>query len=330
MSSSNFLAYERPLNTTTLAILGCGNLGTALLCGILASIQAQDTKITTLPKSLSDPLTPPGEQDVHSLELKIPTSFMAFTRTSSSATRLATALAPFPTLVSIHHGPNHPSLELADIVVLGCQPTDLQSCLRDDAVRKAVRGKLLISLLAGITIPDIEAVLNGPGDHDKKQQPTIIIRAMPNTASFVRESMTVIEAPEGTPSQTMRVVDWLFGSIGIVKHIDVSVFDTCTALCASTPAFFAVLLEALVDGAVVLGLSRDSGLMMAAQAMKGTAELVLAGEHPSSVKEKITTPGGSTIRGVMKLEQGNVRAVIAGALIECKMAAERLGSKEKS
>jgi pyrroline-5-carboxylate reductase len=191
-----------------------------------------------------------------------------------------------------------------------------------------VRGKLLISILAGVTISDIEAIIDDPNEPSSK--PTTIVRAMPNIASFARESMTVIEAPEGTPAQTFHVVDWLFGSIGTVRYITASHFDTCTALCASTPAFFAVMLEALVDGAVMLGLSRLDAQIMAAQAMKGSAALVLKGEHPVSVKEKVTTPGGSTIRGLLKLEQGNLRALLAGALIECKRAAEALGANERA
>ena len=204
---------------------------------------------------------------------------------------MSTALGTWPPNVTIHHGHDSAaSLIDADVIVLGCQPTELHTCLSNSTIRASLHGKLLISLLAGITIRDIEAVLQGQDDRTDAQ--TTIIRAMLNTASVARESMTVIEAPVGTPGEKLHVVDWPFNSIGTVEHISASKFDTCTALCASTPPFFALFLEGLIDGTVALGLSRSEAQVMAAQAMKGSAALVLAGEHPSQVKERITTPGG--------------------------------------
>ncbi|TVY71360.1 Pyrroline-5-carboxylate reductase [Lachnellula suecica] len=325
MPPSDVSAPE-PTPAPGLAILGCGNLGTALLCGVLASIQTYDPTSPTISTNSNKSSSNPTSTDSLPTKLTIPKNFAAYTRTSASAARVSTAIASFPTAVSVLHGADALAAINADIIILGCQPADLETCLGKDEIRKAVRGKHLISILAGVTISDIEAILQIPGDD---RPSTTVIRAMPNTASFVRESMTVIEAPEGTSVHTLQMVDWLFGSIGTVRHITASTFDTCTALCASTPAFFAVILEALIDGAVALGLDRENAQVMAAQAMKGSAELVLSGEHPSIVKEKITTPGGSTIRGILKLEEGNMRAVMAGTLIECKMAAERLGSKKK-
>lgn len=105
-----------------------------------------------------------------------------------------------------------------------------------------------------------------------------------------------------------------------MKHIPTERFNVCTALCASTPAFLTVYLEALADGAVTMGLSREEATMMATQAMKGCAERILAGEHPVIVKERITTPGGPTIRGLLMLEKGNLRSVVAEALIESTKA----------
>lgn len=260
--------------------------------------------------------------------LGIPSRFIACVRTQASANRLEGELSEFSIPVTISHdGKNAEVIQAADIVLLGCQPQDLSTCLGEPAVIDALQGKLLISILAGVTIPQIEALLHLPSN--LRRGSTTVVRAMPNTASFVRASATVITTPQGTPASMLRVVDWLFASIGTVTHIPASSFDICTALCASTPAFFALFLEALVDGAVALGLKRQDAQIMGAGAMKGAAELVLSGEHPAIVREKVATPGGSTMRGLLRLEEGKLRAVVAGAFIECKMAAEGLGAAER-
>ncbi|EMR85786.1 putative pyrroline-5-carboxylate reductase protein [Botrytis cinerea BcDW1] len=297
----------------TLAILGCGSLGTALLCGILTHIEESKKANSACPAS----------NQPH-----VPNKFMACVRTAASAAQLELSLAAYDTEVAIYHGDQRAPLHEADVIVLACQPGDLRSCLATTIIRSQLQDKVLVSLLAGVTIPDIESVLQSVGG--KSYYPATIARAMPNTASFVRESITVIETPEATSASHLLAINWLFESIGKIKHISAANFDTCTALGASTPAFFAIILDALIDGAVTLGLTRKDATLMAAQSMKGCAALVLAGEHPASVKENITTPGGSTIMGVLALEQGNVRAVVAGALIKCKEAAEGLGAQARN
>ena len=113
-----------------------------------------------------------------------------------------------------------------------------------------------------------------------------------------------------------------------MTHIPASQFDVCTALCGSTPAFFALSLEALLDGAVALGLNRSEAHTMAAETMKGAATLMLrGGESPEQIKEKVATPGGSTIQGVLELERKAMRATVADALIRCTAAAGGLGEK---
>lgn len=108
-------------------------------------------------------------------------------------------------------------------------------------------------------------------------------------------------------------------------HVPSEHFDICTALCGSSPAFFALFLESLLDGAVALGLKRSDAQVMAAETMKGTAALILAGEAPEKVRETVATPAGSTIQGLLALERKALRATIADALIKCSTAASGLG-----
>lgn len=237
-------------------------------------------------------------------------------------------------------GENSRAVQAADIILLGCQPQDLVSCVGEPGVRKALRGKLLISILAGVTIPQIQEVLdptsppkstakvNGAMAPTGLSHPTSIIRAMPNTASFVRSSMTVITSCSNATPSAIRLVEWLFTSIGTVSQITAAQFDACTALCGSTPAFFALFIESLLDGAVALGLKRSEAQIMAAETMKGAAMLMLAGEQPAAVKEKVATPGGSTIQGLLELERKALRGTVAGALVRCTAAASLLGSRQ--
>lgn len=352
-------------SSSTLTILGCGVLsitskgtpteltaspgilGSAILFGLLAySAEDGSSKAPLrLPKSPNGKHVPNGH--THSFpeseELSKPTHFIACVRTTKSVERLKKELAKFPcpVPVTILQGENVRAIQAADTVLLGCQPQDLETCLGVPAITKALRAKLLISVLAGVTIPQIEAILSptesglkhygstsaGEKHHYQNSVPTTIVRAMPNTACFVRASTTVITfTPTATPS-AIHLVDYLFTAIGTVTHIHAAQFDVCTALCGSTPAFFALFLESLLDGAVALGLSRSEAQTMAAETMKGTAMLILSGEMPETVKEKVATPGGSTIQGLLDLERKALRGAVADALIKCTAAAGGLGEK---
>ncbi|KAL8776325.1 MAG: hypothetical protein Q9194_003222 [Teloschistes cf. exilis] len=299
---------------STLTILGCGTLGSAILSGLLGS-RGQDASAQPS-KSLVDQNKINGSLDGWTHEdIQKPTRFIACVRTTESAQRLRKDLdkfQPSPPVIIVQ-GNNSRAVQAANTVILACQPQDLKSCVGEPAVKKALKGKLLISILAGVTIPDIEAVLdqkpsanpqariNGATPPADDPCPKAIVRAMPNTASFVGSSTTVITSCSRATPSSVRLVEWLFASIGSVTQITAAQFDACTALCGSTPAFFALFVESLLDGAVALGLKRYEAQVMAAETMKGAAMLMLAGETPETIKEKVATPGGSTIQGVLPL-----------------------------
>lgn len=104
--------------------------------------------------------------------------------------------------------------------------------------------------------------------------------------------------------------------------------DACTALCGSTPAFFAVILEGLVEGAIATGLKPDDALQMVSHAMMGTASLVQEGWSARAVRHGVTSPGGSTVQGVLALEEDRVRWTFAKALRVAASGAAKLGSQE--
>jgi pyrroline-5-carboxylate reductase len=106
--------------------------------------------------------------------------------------------------------------------------------------------------------------------------------------------------------------------------------DASTALCGSGPAFFALILEAAADGAVAMGIPRAEAQKMAAQTMRGAAGLVLAGEHPAVLRDKVSTPGGCTIGGLLVLEEGSVRGTVSRAVREATVVASQLGAGVKN
>lgn len=106
----------------------------------------------------------------------------------------------------------------------------------------------------------------------------------------------------------------IFSSTGLCRVLDEKYFDACTALSGSGPAFACIVLEAMADGGVMMGLPRKEALELAAQTMQGAARMVLSGLHPAQLKDSVTTPGGCTIAGLLTLEDGKVRSTMARAI----------------
>lgn len=149
---------------------------------------------------------------------------------------------------------------------------------------------------------------------------------MCNTAALIRESMTVIGLTDPPlPPHTKALVTWIFKRVGDIVYLPTSAMDASTALVGSAPAMFALVLEAAVDGAVAMGIPRPEAQKMATQAMRGATGLVQAGEHPTILREKVSTPGGCTIGGLLVLEEGGVRGSVSRAIRKATCVAGQLG-----
>jgi len=142
----------------------------------------------------------------------------------------------------------------------------------------------------------------------------------------IREGMTVVTpVPEGHEFDR-EILLAIFSSIGRCRFLEEKHFDACTALCGSGPAFVSVVLEALTDGGVMMGVPRAEALELAAQMMQGTARMVLqTGMHPASIKDSVSTPGGCTIAGLLSLEDNRLRSTIARAIQVAAIKAHDLG-----
>ena len=298
-------------------------MGIAILSGILSSLYEIQPQKSLFLQSPSGTTTPAEE-----VPSRLPSKFVACVRRPESAKKIKQALAAHLKAVKIVQNCNVAACEEADVVLLGCKPYMVNDILKVEGMKEALAGKLLISICAGVPVTQIEEALYGEVStgNSEKEGKCRVVRAMPNTASGIRESMTVIATSvPPLPAETSSLVTWIFKRIGDVVHLPASTMDASTALCGSGPAFFALMLEATIDGAVAMGLPRAEAQRMAAQTMRGAAGLVLAGEHPALLRDKVSTPGGCTIGGLLVLEEGRVRGTVARAVREATVVASQLG-----
>lgn len=190
----------------------------------------------------------------------------------------------------------------AQIVILAVKPQTMKKVLIE--IRDAVRDdQLLITLAAARTTRFIE-------EHLQKNIP--VVRAMPNTPCLVNAGMTVLCPGRYASKEHIELAKEIFAAVGLVAVIDnEELMDAVTALSGSGPAYAYIIIEALAEGGVKVGLPRSLSTMLAAQSLLGAAKMVLeTGEHPAKLKDEVTTPAGVTIDGIMALEDGGIRVTL--------------------
>ena len=144
-----------------------------------------------------------------------------------------------------------------------------------------------------------------------------IVRIMPNTPCLVGEGMIVLSKSQSVSEEEEKEVATLIGSLGKVLFLEETYMSAVTALSGSGPAYILLVIEALAEGGVEMGLSWDTALTLAAQTVLGTAKLLLeTKEHPAVLKNKVTSPGGTTSAGLLALEEGAVRNAFIKAVIQ--------------
>ncbi|PHH91408.1 hypothetical protein CDD83_606 [Cordyceps sp. RAO-2017] len=310
-------------------------MGIAILNGILTSLaERHGPKPLQTPSSSTSGTSTPAEE----LPQALPGRFIACVRSAESAKRVKAALWEHSSVVTVVQRDNVAAARQADVVLLACKPYMADAVLAEPGMADALRGKLLVSVCAGVTADQMERALHGEpssslssSSSSSRPDPAEdgrcrVVRAMCNTAALIRESMTVIGLTDPPlPPQLKTLVTWIFRRVGDVVYLPASTMDASTALVGSAPAMFALMLEAAIDGAVAMGLPRAEAQRMATQAMRGTTGLVQAGEHPAILREKVSTPGGCTIGGLLVLEEGRARGTIARAIREATCVASQLG-----
>ena len=152
------------------------------------------------------------------------------------------------------------------------------------------------------------------------------MRAMPNILGTIGEGATAYATDEKVSDQQRSLIEALFGAVGVVVHLEEDLLDAVTGLSGSGPAFVALFMEALTDGAVAAGLPREVALQLAAQTVRGAAQWVLEGRGTNKLKEAVTSPGGTTAAGLRVLERRGLRSAAIEAVVAAARRSEELGA----
>jgi pyrroline-5-carboxylate reductase len=209
----------------------------------------------------------------------------------------------------------------SDLLLLAVKPQSMPALLAE--IRPALSGRapLIVSIAAGITLRQLA---EGLGNDAR------LIRVMPNTPCLVGASASGYTPGPTTSPQDVLLVDRLLNAVGRAFRLPEHLLDAVTGLSGSGPAFVYLMIEALSDGGVRVGLPRDVATALAAQTVLGAAKMVLeTGNHPGPLKDAVTSPGGTTIAGLHALERAGVRGALMDAVEAATRRARELGASDK-
>lgn len=263
-----------------IGFIGCGNMGKAILAGVIASGQIQPGNIWVYTPS-------PDKVEILRQEYGI--------NPAQSAQEVAQ-------IADIVFGAVKPNLMLK---VLG----EISSSLSKETV--------VISIAAGVTLDSLATALG----HDRK-----IIRAMPNTPALVNAGMTSVTPNALVAPEDIADAVNIFRSFGQAEVVSEAIIHPVVGVSGSSPAYVFMFIEAMADAAVLGGMPRKQAYQFAAQAVMGSAKMVLeTGTHPGELKDMVCSPGGTTIEAVKVLEEKGFRAAVMEAMAKCMAKSEQLG-----
>ncbi|MGD2030771.1 MAG: pyrroline-5-carboxylate reductase [Desulfobacterales bacterium] len=264
-----------------ISIIGTGNMGEALLSGLIASE-------SSLPENIV--CTDIRENRLTSIQEKYGVA------TTSD---------------------NIKAVEASEIIIYAVKPQIIASVLNETASRLDL-SKLVISIAAGVPLAAIESCLN------KKLR---LIRVMPNIAAFVKESASVVAAGGEATEEDIKLSLAIFNSMGKSIFLKENILmDAITGLSGSGPAYIFLIVDALADAGVKVGLSREDALFLSSQTVLGAAKLLLeTKEHPGRLKDMVTSPGGTAIAGIHTLEKGGLRTTLINAVEIATKRSKELG-----
>lgn len=206
----------------------------------------------------------------------------------------------------------------ADILFLAIKP-NVYDIVMKEIKQDLSKDTVIVTIAAGKTIQDIENVLG----EDKK-----IVRTMPNTPALVNEGMSALCRNKNISEEELNNIKDIFKSFGKAEVVDEYLIDSVIGVSGSSPAYVFMFIEALADGAVIGGMPRDKAYKFAAQAVLGSAKMVLeTGMHPGMLKDMVCSPGGTTIEAVRSLERSGFRASVIEAVVDCMRKSEEMTKK---
>ncbi|PID40321.1 MAG: pyrroline-5-carboxylate reductase [Proteobacteria bacterium] len=269
------------LNNKKIGMIGTGNMGQALIDGLIGSGAAQACNIIC------------SDASERQLEI-IREKFDIQTTTDNIAV-----------------------VNAAEIIIYAIKPQIMSAVLKETADHLDMN-KLVISIAAGVPMAAIESLLN---------KDLRLIRVMPNVAVAVKEGATAVAAGGQATQEDIQLAMAIFDSVGksiFLKENDL--MDAITGLSGSGPAYIFMIVDALADGGVKMGLSRKDARILASQTILGAAKLLLETQsHPGELKDAVTSPGGTTIAGLHTLEKGGLRTALIDAVETATNRSRELG-----
>jgi len=212
-------------------------------------------------------------------------------------------------------GSNRDVVEVSSILILAVKPQVMNAVLKELATMITPQ-HLVVSIAAGVTLSTMEAAL--PGHR--------VVRVMPNTPSLVGAGAAGFSRGQQASADDAELVRRMLGTVGIALEVPESQLDAVTGLSGSGPAYVFEIIEALSDGGVLAGLPRSTSTQLAAQTVLGAAKMVLeTGVHPGELKDAVTSPGGTTITGLLEMERAGVRGSLMNAVRAATQRAKELG-----
>ena len=203
----------------------------------------------------------------------------------------------------------------ADVILLGVKPIQVPALV--ELIRPALTpSKLVLSIAASVKTRSIE---------DAAGCELAVIRAMPNTPAMIAAGVTALCAGRFVSEAQMAIAQRIFSTVGRTVVVDEKHMDAVTGLSGSGPAFLYIIIEALAEAGVNVGLPRDVATLLAAQTTYGSARMVLeTGYHPALLKDQVTTPAGCTVDGILELEEGGLRVTLIKAVKRATQRAKEL------
>ncbi len=268
------------LKEKKIGVIGTGNMGEALISGLLHSRSSTPENIIC--------------SDIRKDKLKI-------------------VKESYGVLTS---GNNLNVVSASEIVVYAVKPQIMASVLRETAASLDM-SKLIISIAAGVPLAAIESCLN---------KDLRLVRVMPNIAASVKEGAAAIAPGKHALKDDLKVSKAIFDSVGRSVIIEEELMDAITGLSGSGPAYLFLIVDALADAGVKMGLSREDALLLSTQTVLGAAKLLMeTNEHPGKLKDRVTSPGGTAIAGLHTLEQGGLRTTLINAVEAATKRSKELG-----
>lgn len=204
----------------------------------------------------------------------------------------------------------------ADVIVLAVKP-DIYPAVMKEIAGKLKKEALIVTIAAGRSLAEVAGIL---GDDVKA------VRTMPNTPALVNEGMTALCPNGNVTEEELAAINGIFESFGKTEVIPEKLMDTVVGISGSSPAYVFMFIEALADAGVRGGMPRDKAYRFAAQAVMGSAKMVLeTGKHPGELKDMVCSPGGTTIEAVSVLEAEGMRSAVIKAVEACIRKSGALG-----